>query len=144
MYCFTRYLLRTVKVASGRILPVVERQTWSCRKALYLSPQYSIVCVSSSSPALSVKNGLKKYKIEIKMPLLEGTFDQETATEYLSNLNEEEKKRLKLYKLEYELWMSSGLVSCINVLRSKGAVSCINMLKSKGAVSCINMLRAIN
>ena len=106
MYCFTRYLLRTVKVASIRVLPVVERQTRSCRKALYLSPQHSI---SSSSPALSVENDLKKNKIKIKKPLLEGKFNQETATEYLSNLNEEDKKRLKLYKLEYEMWLSSGL-----------------------------------
>ena len=112
MYCFTRYLLRTVKVASIRVLPVVERQTRSCRKALYLSPQHSI---SSSSPALSVENDLKKNKIKIKKPLLEGKFNQETATEYLSNLNEEDKKRLKLYKLEYEMWLSSGLVSCINM-----------------------------
>ena len=102
MNVFARCLCRTAPLLSGRFN--YGQQMLERRALPYM--------VSNSSSNKKKDPFFTRPSASLDQnPMLEGFFTKETAAEYLSNLNEEETKTLKILKLEHQVWSSTEKVS---------------------------------
>lgn len=101
MNCIRRPLFQMAKLSRGR-LQNVRKQTLLHNEGGHTMMSTSYFYDSEHAPLIE-----KDYTLDSsEKPLLEGLFTPETAAQYLSNLTEEEKKKLQAYKLEYEVTSS--------------------------------------
>lgn len=101
MNCIRRRLFQMAKLSRGR-LQNVRKQTLLHNEGGHTMMSTSYFYDSEHAPLIE-----KDYTLDSsEKPLLEGLFTPETAAQYLSNLTEEEKKKLQAYKLEYEVTSS--------------------------------------
>lgn len=89
MFGFTRSMLQRATVSTRRILGTIDNNRRSCKPMLCPSLTYSTV-------------------VHHEKPLMDGEFNARTAAEYLSNLNENQKKKLEIIKMEYEQMRVAG------------------------------------
>lgn len=101
MNCIRRRLFQMAKLSRGR-LQNFRKQTLLHSEGGHTMMSTSYFYDSEHAPLIE-----KDYTLDsADKPLLEGLFTPETAAEYLSNLSEEEQKKLQAYKLEYEVTSS--------------------------------------